>query len=82
MHSVHFLIMYNKLSQTYCISSQQAIQYANADAKMHPDRGSLRGGHKWHSSDISQSQCRLLFSYIHPQLALTLQHLSLTSQLD
>jgi len=39
MHSVHFLIMYNKLSQTYCISSQQAIPYANADAKMHPDRG-------------------------------------------
>ena len=76
MHSVHVLIMYNKLSQTYCISSQ-AIPYANADAKMHPDRG-----HKWHSFDISQSQCRLLFSYIHPQLALTLQHLSLTSQVD
>jgi len=41
-HSVHFLIMYNKLSQTCCISSQQAnsaIPYASADVKMHSDRG-------------------------------------------
>jgi len=40
--SVHFLIVYNKLSKTSYISSQQAnsiIPYASDNAKMHPDLG-------------------------------------------
>jgi len=50
MHSVHFLIMYNKLSKTCCVSSQQAnsvIQHDGADVKMHPDPGAPddRGPH-------------------------------------
>jgi len=54
-HSVHFLITYNILSETCCISSQQAnsaIPYASAYAKMHPDGGCGDGGpvpwHNWH----------------------------------
>ena len=48
--------MYNKLSQTCCISSQQVntiIWYAVADAKMHPDRGGgavvTVGAMSWHN---------------------------------
>jgi len=46
-HSAHFLIVYNELSKTRCISSQQAnslIPYTSADAKIHPDRGLGDGG--------------------------------------
>ena len=52
-HSVRFLIMYNKLSKTCYISSQQtnsAIPYASVDAKMHPDRGSLATGALCHGT--------------------------------
>jgi len=42
--------MYNKLSKTCCVSSQQAnsvIQHDGADVKMHPDPGAPdnRGPH-------------------------------------
>ena len=46
-HSVHFLIVYNELCKTRCISSQQAnslIPYTSADTKIHPDRGPGDGG--------------------------------------
>ena len=52
-HSVHFVIMHNKLSQTCCTSSQQAnsvIPYASADAKMHPYRGLWRRGPPCHGA--------------------------------
>jgi len=49
-HSVHFLIVYNKLSKTCCITWRNAgvIPYASAGAKMHPDgeRGPGDGGPK------------------------------------
>jgi len=55
-HTVHFLVVYNKLSRTCCISSQQAksaIPHAGADAEMHPDRGGGGAGDggpvPWHS---------------------------------
>ena len=46
-HSVHFLIIFNELSRTCCISSQQAnsvIPHASAYAKMHSDWGEAGDG--------------------------------------
>ena len=41
--SVHFLIVYKKVSKTCCVSSHQqansVILYASADVKIHPGRG-------------------------------------------
>jgi len=62
-HSVLFLIVYNKLSKTSYISSQQAnsvIPYASADAKMHPDRGALATVAQWYCgyTYVSSSRSR------------------------
>ena len=46
-HSVRFLSVYNKLSETCCVISQQAnsvTQYASVDDKMHPDQGTPDDG--------------------------------------
>ena len=52
-HSVHFLVVYNKLRRTRCISSKQensAVPYARADSIMHPDRGALAMGGQCHGT--------------------------------